>query len=81
MRTVLKMWGNSLAIRIPKAVAGDTGLSAGQEVELTVEKGCLIISAVQPEREYSLEGLLDAITEENLHGETDFGASQRREEI
>lgn len=81
MRTVLKMWGNSLAIRIPKAVAEDTGLSAGQEVELTVERGRLIVSAVQPEREYSLKGLLCAITEENLHGETDFGASQGRKEF
>ena len=40
-------WGNSSAIRLPKAVLDELGLKPGQTVELTVKDGlCLRISLI-----------------------------------
>lgn len=42
-------WGNSSAIRLPKAVMEELGLKQGQKLQLTVKDGKGIIEAV-PER-------------------------------
>lgn len=39
MRVQISKWGNSAALRLPKAVVEELGLKPGYEVELTVEKG------------------------------------------
>lgn len=45
----LQQWGNSLAVRIPAAVARSARFSLGQPVELHVEKdGVIIKSAGTP---------------------------------
>jgi antitoxin MazE len=38
----VQQWGNSLAVRIPAAVARSMRFSAGQPVELSVEDGRLV---------------------------------------
>ena len=43
MKTRVQKWGNSLAIRIPKAFASQTGLAEDVEVSLELEKGKLVI--------------------------------------
>lgn len=73
MQTRIAKWGNSLAIRIPKVFAHQTGLSPGAKVEVTVENGRLIITPVSPD--YGLEELVQGITSENRHNETDWGPS------
>src|SRR5690606_40002453 len=47
MRARVQKWGNSLALRIPKAVAEDTGLEQGSEVEMSLEDGQIVVSPVQ----------------------------------
>ena len=37
MRVQIAKWGNSTALRIPKAVVDELGLKPGQEVDLVVE--------------------------------------------
>jgi len=64
-------WGNSLAIRIPAAFAEETQLRDGAAVELSIEDGRLIISAARPR--YSLDELLEQVTDEIIHAETDWG--------
>jgi antitoxin MazE len=72
MRTRIQKWGNSLALRIPKAFAVEVGLEKDREVELSVEKGRLVIvSPATPS--YTLEELLAGVRPSNLHGETDWG--------
>ena len=67
MRARVQRWGNSLALRIPRAFATETALESGSEVELTLDEGRLVITPLgQSER---LEDLLERITPENLHGE------------
>ena len=78
MITKIQKWGNSLAVRIPKAFADSVGLNSGTAVELMVEDGKLVItksSATHPD----LEDLLSGVTSENVHEEIDFGRAVGRE--
>ena len=72
MLTKIQKWGNSLALRIPKALAEETGLDSGSSVEMQIVDGEIHIVPVQEVR-YELEALLDEITVDNLHGEVDTG--------
>jgi len=78
VKTQVRKWGNSLALRIPKPVAEDLGVEQGSAVELRVEDGCLL---VQPSTgsPYALETLLAGVTPENLHIEADLGAAVGKE--
>jgi antitoxin MazE len=70
-------WGNSLAVRIPKALAEQTRIEEGSEVELSVADGALTIRPKA--HSYSLEELLDQVTPENRHDEIDWGEPQGKE--
>ena len=71
-QTIVK-WGNSLGLRIPQSIAEQIKLSEGSQVVLEVVDGNLVI---KPKRtKYSLDALLEDITQENLHEETDTGRS------
>ena len=72
MHTKIQRWGNSLAVRIPKPVADQIGLGQGALVDLDVESGALRVRPVAP-AEYTLDGLLAGVTDENRHGETETG--------
>lgn len=72
MQARIQKWGNSLALRIPKAVAELVGLSEGGEVELVVEDGAVVVKPVR-KRRYSLDELVAGITAENRHEEVDTG--------
>jgi antitoxin MazE len=65
-------WGNSLAVRIPQHLAKEIGLTAGVEVEISIDNDRLTI-APKRKREYSLAELVAGITPENLHTEIDTG--------
>ena len=70
-------WGNSLAVRIPKALAEQTDLREGSEVELSITDGALTVRPRAPA--YTLEQLLDQVTPENRHDEIDWGEPQGKE--
>jgi antitoxin MazE len=72
MESRIQKWGNSLAVRIPKAFAEETLLSEDATVEITVQEGALVIVATR-KRRISLEKLLRGITRENIHGEVTTG--------
>jgi antitoxin MazE len=72
MRTQIQKWGNSLAVRIPKAFASDLGLDQDSTIELILEEGCLILKPTTLPT-YELSNLLSKVTEDNCHGEYDFG--------
>lgn len=73
MRARISKWGNSLAIRIPKAFRAEAQLEDGTEVDITASGGRIILTPVG--REYSLDELVEGITEENRHTEADWGRS------
>lgn len=72
MTTKVQRWGNSLAVRIPKAFAEDIGLRESSPVEITLVEGRLVLSPV-PEPRFTLSGLLAGVTEDNLHREVETG--------
>ena len=43
MKAVVQKWGNSLGLRIPSIWAKDNEVKSGNQVELIVEKGRIII--------------------------------------
>jgi antitoxin MazE len=46
----ISKWGNSSAIRLPKAMLKELGLKPGQTVELTVRDGKGIIEPLKPKK-------------------------------
>ena len=77
MRTRAQKWGNSLAVRIPKAIADQAGVREDDEVEIQVT--AKVIRMRVRRREPVLSELVRQITPDNLHGETDFGRRKERE--
>lgn len=56
---VIKKWGNSLAARIPKAIAGMINLKEDQTVTIEAQKGQIVITPVQEKKEYTIDELLN----------------------
>lgn len=77
MKTVIRKWGNSLAVRIPRAISEELEVRCDMPVELSVEKGCLVLRPAR--REFDLAVLIESITDENLHSEVDTGGPVGRE--
>lgn len=71
VRSQVVAWGNSQALRIPRAVLDELQINEGDEVEMMVENGRLAIRPVNPK--LTLETLVSAITPENRHKEIDWG--------
>ena len=71
----VQKWGNSLGIRIPKAIAVKVGLEEGSEIELDIEEGNLVIKP----KSKSLDELLSRVAPENLHNEIPTGKPEGRE--
>lgn len=78
MNTKVQKWGNSLALRIPKALAAGANVVEGTTVIMRVSDGRLI---VEPTRgpHYDLDDLLAGIDSASLHEETGTGPSVGRE--
>jgi antitoxin MazE len=77
MNAVVQKWGNSLALRIPKAVADQIQVAAGSEIELKVEGASLVVTAAAPR--YRLSDLLKQVTPDNRPGEIDWGPPKGKE--
>ena len=72
MRSQVAKWGNSLAVRIPSALAREVSLQEGRQVNLRVEAGNVVIVPVE-DPSYDLAELLAAITDENRPEEISTG--------
>jgi len=72
MLTKVQKWGNSLALRIPKAFAVDARLENDSFVEISIVKGKIIVTPVLAPS-WTLDELLAGITKDNLHNEVDTG--------
>ena len=72
MLTKVQKWGNSLALRIPKAFAVDARLVNDSFVEISIVEGHIIITPV-PAPSWTLDELLAGIHKNNLHREVDTG--------
>lgn len=77
MQAKVQRWGNSLALRLPKAVAEQVGIREGSSIDLEVRSGMLTLRA---RHQYRLQDLLAQIRPGNRHAEVSFGSRKGREE-
>ena len=80
MTATIQKWGNSLALRLPKALATEAHMREGSQVQLVrTEEGLLLKASRKPR--YRLSELLADVTKKNIHPETDWGPSVGRENL
>lgn len=72
MNMYVRRWGNSAAVRIPAATLAAAGLKPDDLINVREENGRVVIEKARPEP-VTLEWLIEGITPDNVHPETDFG--------
>ncbi len=78
METTIHKWGNSLAVRLPKAVANKLALREGSRVEVREDTAGIVIQPT-PQARRSLTELVRMIRRDNLHTETVWGRARGTE--
>ena len=78
MRTKVEVWGNSLAVRLPRPVAQEAGVRRGTSVDLQVEGNAIVVRPLR-RKSYRLGALLSRVKATNLHGEIGSGTAIGRE--
>jgi antitoxin MazE len=73
-------WGNSLAVRIPKIVAQEAGVSEGDPIEIEAEEGRIQLRRSR-KKIPSLKELVAQITPENRYDAVDAGAERGKEKV
>jgi len=73
MLTKVQKWGNSLALRIPKAFAMDAQLENESLVEISMAEGHIIIKPITAPT-WTLDELLADINKNNIHHEIETGS-------
>jgi len=77
VRAQLAKWGNSRAVRIPKALLQQACFREDEELNLIAVEGCITIRPLR--RKLTLESLVKQITPENRHDELDWGRPAGKE--
>jgi antitoxin MazE len=72
MKTAIRKWGKSLAIRLPRAFAAETHLRNGTEIDLKLQSGRLVITSRET-KVHDLRTLLAQVRKSNRHAEMDWG--------
>ena len=78
MRTRIKKWGNSVAVRIPADVMHAARVNLNDLVEVREEEGRIVIAPIR-QKTYELRRLLDRIRSKNQHERVDFGLAAGKE--
>jgi antitoxin MazE len=72
MRTVVRKWGNSAAVRIPAAMLKAARLAPGEPVDIREESGRIVIRSAECKK-YDIVELVKGITRGNRHDAIDLG--------
>ena len=78
MNAQFAKWGNSVALRIPSSIVQELAVSVGKSAKIHVRDGSLVVTPV-PGPVYTLDDLLNGMTEENLHDEITTGGAAGNE--
>ncbi len=80
MVTKVQTWGNSQGLRLSKQVLDEAHISVGDEVDLTVHDGVIVIAPARRVRgRCNLKDLVDAMPRDYQPSELDWGAPVGRE--
>jgi antitoxin MazE len=77
MITSVQRWGNSLAIRIPRAFAAQAQLAEDSAVDISVDGDTITVRPAR--REWTLDELVRKITPSNQHREVGWGSNTGKE--
>lgn len=81
MVTTVQKWGNSQGLRLPKELLGEAHISVGDEVNVVMREGAIIITPMRRTRgRYNLDDLLSDIPEDYVPEEVDWGRPVGKEE-
>jgi len=81
MVTRVQKWGNSQGVRISRKVMEEAKIGVGDEVEVTVEAGRILVEPSRRVRgKYRLENLVARMPEDYVPREEDWGEPAGREE-
>jgi antitoxin MazE len=72
VRSRIKKWGNSLALRIPRSFAAEAQLKEDSAVEVSLVDGRVVVTPIA-RRKLTLGRLLAGVNKDNLHGEVETG--------
>ena len=74
MLTKLQKWGNSQGVRFTKAILDEAQIRVGDQVNVSVRKGRIIVEPVRTVREkYDLKELVSKLPEDYRTEELDWG--------
>ncbi len=80
MVTKVRRWGNSQGLRLTKQILADAHVSVGDDVDVAVRNGVIVISPVRARQgKTSLRSLVARIPKEYHPEEADWGAPVGRE--
>ncbi len=81
MLTKVQKWGNSQGLRFPKTILREAQINVGDEVNVTVQDGKIIIETVNRLRNvYDLKELVSKIPKDYQAEELDWGRPVGKEE-
>jgi antitoxin MazE len=78
MVTKIQKWGHSLGVRIPRVLAREARMDAGSPVEISVERGRVVLRPMVA-RKFRLADLLAGVRTRNVHREVQTGNRRGRE--
>ena len=80
MLTKVQKWGNSQGLRLNKQLLAEVSIGVGDEVEVAVREGVLVVTPVRRVRGgHDLRALVRRIPRDHSVGELDWGAPVGRE--
>lgn len=80
MVTKVQSWGNSQGLRLSKQVLADAHVSVGDDVDVAVRDGVIVVTPVKRARgNVSLRGLVARIPKDYRPEEADWGTPVGRE--
>ncbi len=81
MITRIQKWGNSQGLRIAKHLLADAQINIGDEVDVELKDGNIVISPVQKKRDhYDLKDLVAQIPADYEVSEVDWGGPVGKED-
>ena len=80
MVTKVQKWGNSQGLRLAKQLLEDAHISVGDDVDVTIRDGTIIIAPIKRVRgKRSLQELVSRVPKDYEAGEVDWGNPIGRE--
>ncbi len=79
MHVLISKWGNSLGLRLPRALSAELGVSEGQKVDIRAEGGRLVVEPVRPALTWAR--MLENTSPEALREAFDWGEDVGRERV